>query len=65
MNMPISKTEKRGLIIDTDALISRLNSKTRQPRTMRDGGDYAESDAGRDRRQQRRNAIARKREFLA
>jgi hypothetical protein len=65
MNMPISTDEKRRLIVNTDEFLILVGITSKQSRAMRESGDYAESNAGRERRQERRNAIARKREFLA
>ena len=62
MNMPLSKEEKRRLVINTDEFLIRtgITSKERGAKVP-----YSKSEEGRDRRQQRRNAIARKREWLA
>lgn len=63
MNYPLSP-EQRAMIVDdlAEYLNPRRDLKARAPR---ESGDYAETDEGRKRRTDRRNAIARKREFLA
>jgi len=65
MNMPLSDDDKRRLVVRTEHFLIRSGIVSKDRRQQRDSGDYAETDAGRDRRQMRRQAIARKREFLA
>lgn len=65
MNMPLSNDEKNRLAVDANEFLIRSGIVTKDRRPMRDSGDYAETEAGRDRRNMRRQARARKREFLA
>lgn len=64
MNMPLSDDEKRRLTVDASAFLIRSGIVSKD-RRARESGDYAETDEGRERRQTRRQAIARKREFLS
>lgn len=64
MNFPLTKDEKYRLAIKANDFLIRSGITSKQSRQVRESGDYAESEAGRDRRNMRRQAIARKREFL-
>ncbi len=63
MNHPLTKEQRAMIVSDLAELLKPRHDMT--ARKPRDSGDYAETDEGRKRRKDRRQAIARKREFLA
>ena len=57
MNMPLTTEEIRRLTVNTDEFLIRTGIKAKQPRAVREKGDYAESKAGRNRRDMRRQVL--------